>query len=127
MNRSAIFSALLICMCGCASDPSNPYSGSGGLFLGTPSKSAIESGKIDFSPSRFASFKVGVTTKKETVALLGKPAGWLTRADGTSQLEYDFVAPEIAPGMRRVMAVFLTFDANRLLTRLTYPGYDSGK
>jgi hypothetical protein len=117
-----------------SSSPSpDPYPGSGGLFLGTPSQSKIDSGKFNFSKSRFASFKIGVTTKSEVVKALGAPAGWTTDADGKSQLEYDYVSPvdpmtaKFGMPMRRVMYTFFSFDASRVLTRITYPGYDSSK
>lgn len=131
---------LAVALCGCATAPSStsspspdPYPGSGGLFLGTPSRSDVESGKANFSKKRFASFKIGATTKSEVVAALGAPAGWSTKADGASQLEYDYVTPvdplsaRFGMPMRSVMHTFLSFNASRVLTRITYPGYDSSK
>ena len=127
-----VFSILfLAALSGCASIPSqtpdDPYPGSGGVFLGTPSQKDIDSGKIDFTTERFASFKIGVTTKTEVVNALGEPAGWRTKPNGTSQLEYDYVDAPSALGMRQVIYTFFTFDSAKLLSRVTYPGYDSDK
>ncbi|SRR5258706_7791022 len=110
-----------------SADRSDPYPGSGGLFLGTPDRKDVDSGRIDFTPERFASFKIGSTTKAEVTGLLGKPAGWLTDTNGTSQLEYDYVAPGGVSDLRKIVHAFFTFDANRVFTRLTYPDYDSDK
>ena len=129
---------LAVALCNCATAPSStstspdPYPGSGGLFLvGAPSRAEVESGKANFSEKRFASFKVGVTTKLEVVQALGAPAGWSTEADGTSQLEYDYVTPvdpltaQFGMPMRRVVHTFFTFDASRhVLTDVIYPGHD---
>ena len=110
-----------------SSDTSDPYPGSGGLFLGTPDRKDVDSGRINFTPERFVSFKIGSTTKAQVTALLGKPAGWLTETNGTSQLEYDYVEPGGASDLRKIIYVFFTFDDKRVLTRLTYPDYDSDK
>jgi hypothetical protein len=104
-----------------AAGQTDPYPGSGGLFLGTPTQEEIASGKIDFDKSKFAALKIGTTTKNEVVAALGKPAGWLANEDHTSQLEYDYVGPNNAAGMRRIAHVFFTFDKKMVLTRIDYP------
>lgn len=138
MYRLSCGVLLSVALCSCATAPSSspspdPYPGSGGLFLGTPSRAEIDSGKVNFSKNRFASFKIGATTKSEVVKALGAPAGWSTEADGTSQLEYDYVSPvnpltaQFGMPMRRVMHTFFSFDASKVLTRITYPGYDSRK
>ncbi|SRR6266704_2721460 len=106
---------------------SDPYPGDGGLFLGTPDRKDIDSGRINFTSEKFASLKIGSTTKAQVAALLGKPAGWLTKPDGTSQLEYDYVEPGGASDLRKIIYVFFTFDGKRVLTRLSYPDYDSDK
>ena len=106
-------------------DKSDPYPGDGGLFLGTPDRKEVDSGRINFTPERFASFKVGSTTKAQVVALLGKPAGWLTKGDGTSQFEYDYVEPGGVSDLRKIMYAFFAFDSNKVLTRVVYPDYDS--
>lgn len=103
----------------------DPFPGSGGLFLGTPSAERIASGSIDFTTKRFDSFKVGTTTKAEVVKILGKPAGWMSDPDGKSQLEYDYIEAPGSLGMRRVMYTFFTFNSAMVLTRISYPGYDS--
>ena len=109
------------------SDKLDPYPGDGGFFLGTPDRNDIDSGRINFTSDKFVSFKIGSTTKAQVVALLGKPAGWLTKPDGTSQLEYDYVEPGGASDLRKVIYAFFTFDRNRVLTGLKYPDYDSDK
>jgi hypothetical protein len=47
--------------------------------------------------------------------------------NGTSQLEYDYVEPGGVSDLRKIVYAFFTFDGNRVLTRLTYPDYDSDK
>ena len=96
-------------------------------LLGTPDRKDVDSGRINFTPERFVSFKIGSATKAQVTALLGKPAGWLTETNGTSQLEYDYVEPGGASDLRKIIYVFFTFDDKRVLTRLTYPDYDSDK
>jgi hypothetical protein len=110
-----------------SSDTADPYPGSGGLFFGTPDRENVDSGRIDFTPERFASFKVGSTTKAQVTSLLGKPDGWLTETNGTSQLEYDYVEPGEASALRKIIYAFLTFDDKRVLTRVKYPGFDSDR
>ena len=138
MRRFVLGFLLSIGVCGCAlaspqSSVPDPYPGSGGLFLGTPNQAEINSGKINFSKDRFASFKIGATTKADVVKALGAPAGWSTDANGKSQLEYDYVSPvdpmtaKFGMPMRRVMHTFFSFDTSKVLTRITYPGYDSSK
>jgi hypothetical protein len=105
----------------------DPYPGSGGLFLGTPDRKDVDSGRINFTSERFASFQIGSTTKAQVTALLGKPAGWLTDTNGASELEYDYVEPGGASDLRKIMRAFFTFESNTVLTRLTYPNYDSDK
>jgi hypothetical protein len=105
----------------------DPYPGSGGTFLGTPDRSLIDSGRIDFTAERFASFKIGSTTKAQVATLLGKPAGWLTDPQGSSQLEYDYVEPGGVSDMRKIMYSIFTFNSNMVLSRITYPDYDSDK
>lgn len=118
----------VLCGCGGASSQlSDPYPGSGGRFLGTPSQAAIDSGKINFTTARFSSFKIGVTTKAEVVDALGKPAGWHTKPDGSSMLEYDYIGASEPPGMRRIMYTMFFFNPDKILVRYTYPGYDSNK
>lgn len=135
---SCVLLAIALCSCATATPstplPSpDPYPGSGGLFLGTPSRSEVESGKANFSKKKLASFKIGATTKSEVAKALGAPAGWSTEVDGKSQLEYDYVSPvdpmtaKFGMPMRRVMHTFFSFDTSRVLTRITYPGYDSSK
>src|SRR6266700_1074238 len=97
-----------------STNTSDPYPGSGGLFLGTPDRKEVDSGRINFTPERFASFKVGSTTKAQVTALLGKPAGWLTNPDGTSQLEYDYVEAGGVSDLRKIVYAFFTFDGNRV-------------
>ena len=103
----------------------DPYAGSGGLFLGTPSREDIESGRIDFTAERFAAFKTRTTTKAELAGALGRPAGWMTNPDGSSQLEYDYIETTRFMGMRQVMHTFFIFDPKGILVRVRYPGYDS--
>src|SRR5579872_3197785 len=87
----------------CASRPSlaqsarpsaDPYPGSGGRFFGTPGWPA------SYKPEKFSSFRVGVTTKAQVVATLGKPEGWVTNPDGTSQLGYAYKVGTVSIGNR---------------------------
>lgn len=104
-----------------AAGQTDPYPDSGGMFLGTPTQEEITSGKINFDKNKFAALKIGTTTKSEVVAVLGKPAGWQTNEDHTSQMEYDYVGPKNGAGMRRIANVFFTFDKNMVLTKIDYP------
>lgn len=128
--KSTIAVALCALLTACAVAPRqspDPYPGSGGLFLGTPSQAEIDSGRINFTPKRFSAFRVGATTKAEVVKKLGKPAGWMTKSDGTSELEYDYMGESLLPGMRRVIYTFFTFDSDRILSEMQYPGYEDRK
>jgi hypothetical protein len=124
---------LWIVIAGCASSPAappiasgsaDPYPGSGGRFFGTPSWPA------SFRPEKFSTFEVGVTTKAQVAAALGKPDGWVTQPDGSSQLEYAYGGPTTSIGNQRAQQIvytFFTFDANRVLSKMQYPGHDQGK
>lgn len=102
----------------------DPYSGSGGAFLGTPSEQDIQSGRAIFGPEKCSSFTVGKTTKLEIIEKLGRPAGWSTERDGTSLLEYDYVEPAEMFGMQRVIATFFNFDRSLMLFKIKCPGFD---
>jgi hypothetical protein len=97
----------------------DPYAGSGGRFFGTPTWPA------SFKAERFSSFQVGVTTKAQVVAALGKPDGWVTRPDGSSQLEYAYGGPTTRIGnqsAQQIVYTFFTFDAQKTLTKMEIPG-----
>jgi len=114
--------SLLLCTAGAfAGSLKDPYPGSGGLILGTPSDQDVQSGRSVYTPGKLASLKVGVTTKQEVVALLGEPANWSTEPDGTSELGYDFVSTHEAFGLRKVLRASFTFDKNLVLFKIDAP------
>ena len=133
LMRSLLIVLLCIAMAGCAgsaptthavSSDADPYPGSGGGFFGTPS------GPPTFKPERFAAFQVGVTTKAQVAAALGKPDGWVTRSDGTSQLEYAYAGPNTSHGglhLQQIVYAFFTFGPSRTLSQMQFPGHDEGQ
>jgi hypothetical protein len=107
-----------------ASGPVDPYPGSGGRFFGTPTWPP------SFKPDKFSAFQVGVTTKAQVAAALGKPDGWVARPDGSSQLEYAYGGPTTRIGTQsaqRIVYAFFTFEANKTLSKMQYPGHDEGR
>ena len=125
--QKPIFAAMLLLSFSCfAADQKDPYPGSGGLFLGTPSQEDIASGRAVYKPERFATFVLGATTKSQVVEALGVPAGWSREPNMTSMLEYDYVDAEGMMGMRRVRAIFLHFDKKMVLTKIDLPDAEGG-
>jgi hypothetical protein len=120
----AAISIFALVSCAGSSNPRDPYPGSGGAFLGTPSDKDIKSGRALFTAEKCSAFKVGETTKAEVVEKLGGPAGWSTERDGTSILEYNYVEATGAFGMRRVTATFFSFDRSMMLFKIKCPGFD---
>lgn len=116
--------AIALLLTGCASNPSpstDPYPGSGGLFLGTPSQADVQSGRSVFTPGKIDFAKVGVTSKQDVVKTLGPPAWWQTKKDGTSTMGYDFVEVSGFMGMRKVVRASFTFSANLVLAAIDKP------
>lgn len=99
----------------------DPYPGSGGLFLGTPSDEDVQSGRSVYTPDKLAPLTVGVATKQEVVDLLGKPANWSSEPDGSSELGYNFVSTHEMFGMREVLRASFTFDKHLILSRINAP------
>jgi hypothetical protein len=120
---SSVVVMLFLVGCGSSSvQGGDPYPGSGGLYLGTPSKADIESGRAVFDPAKFSSFQVGTTTKREVVAALGEPANWKSNPDGTSELGYNYVAPEPS-AFRRIKEARFTFNRNYVLSGVELPDF----
>ena len=116
---------LLLCTAGAtAGSHQDPYAGSGGLFLGTPSDTDVQSGRSVFTPEKLALLKVGVTTKQEVVNSLGEPANWSSKPDGTSELGYNFVSTNEMFGMRKVLRASFTFDKDLVLSKIDAPESD---
>lgn len=116
---------LLLCTAGAsAASYQDPYAGSGGLFMGTPSDTDIQSGRSVYIPEKLASLKVGVTTKQEVVDALGEPANWSSKPDGTSTLGYDFVSANEMFGMRKVLRASFAFDRDLVLSEIDAPESD---
>lgn len=107
-----------------ATTPIDPYPGSGGYFMGTPSEADIQSGRAIFTDEKCSGFSIGLTAKADVVAKLGPPAGWSSERDGTSLLEYDFVEASGMMGMRRVIAATFNFDHGMKLYKIACPGHD---
>lgn len=120
----AAISIISLVSCAGSSKPRDPYPGSGGVILGTPSEKDIKSGKALFTADKCSAFKVGETTKVEVVEKLGRPAGWSTERDGTSILEYDYIEATSAFGMQRVIATSFGFDRSMMLYKIKCPGFD---
>jgi hypothetical protein len=123
MARMAL--ALSVVLAGCSSFPSravDPYPGSGGLIMGTPSNADVDSGRAVFTEGKLDFAIVGKTTKSEVVTHLGRPAWWRTEKDGSSMMGYDFVEETpIIWGFRRVVRASFTFDKAMVLTRVDPP------
>jgi hypothetical protein len=124
-NKAHLSAAILvaICLVACSSPSTraDPYPGSGGLFLGTPRAEDVRSGRSVFDVARFASFKVGTTSKQDVVKVLGPPAWWKSNPDSTSAMGYDFVRKESFLGMQKIERATFTFDSNLLLSKAEYP------
>lgn len=113
---------LLLGACAGLPGADNPYPGSGGLYMGTPSKTDIESGRAVFNAVKFASFKPGVTTKKQVAAALGRPSNWRTLADGSSEMGYDYV--DSRPSFfRQVKEARFVFDPALVLKEMRLPDF----
>jgi hypothetical protein len=131
--RTPLLLILCLAISSCVSGPSgaptstpvgDPYPGSGGKFLGTPSFPS------KFDTSKFSAFQVGTTTKAQVATTLGKPDGWVTRNDATSQFEYAYAGETsrlAGQTMTKIVYVLFTFDANKTLVKLEYPGHDSNQ
>jgi TonB family protein len=122
--RNLFWSLVVVGLVGCAtsapttkpiSAPGDPYPGSGGKFLSAPSSVS------DLDASKFAAFQIGTTTKAQVATALGRPAAWVTRQDGTSQLEYAYRYWVARLGERIIAYTLFTFDANQVLTEMQYP------
>jgi hypothetical protein len=99
--------------------PDDPYPGSGGALFGTPQEMVPR-----YDPERYDGFKVGVTSKKDVVQALGKPEMWDTNPDGSSELSYPvYLTGGTASvlGMVKRVSVSFTFDAKKILTKITLP------
>jgi len=116
---------LLLCAAGAsAGSLKDPYPGSGGLMLGTPSDKDVQSGRSVYTPEKLAPLKVAITTKQDVVELLGEPANWSSETDGTSELGYNFVSTHEMFGMRKVLRATFTFDKNLILSKIDAPESD---
>lgn len=122
MNRG--FACVFLCsaLVGCATSPvADPYPGTGGLFLGTPSAADIRSGRAIYDPAKFADFSVGRTTKQQVARSLGQPAWWQSKPDGTSSMGYDYVRRESFMGMQKIERAVFTFNSQMFLEKADYP------
>jgi len=124
---------LLAITAGCATNPpttlrgassADPYPGTGGKYFGTPAHAP------SLSFSKFSTFQLGTTTKAQVVAVLGKPEGWVTRPDGTSQLGYAYSGPSTRIGNQSatpIVYAMFDFDANKILSRMSLPRQPTGE
>jgi|SRR5580698_988758 hypothetical protein len=104
--------------------PADPYPGSGGKFFGTPGYAP------SLSLNKFSTFHVGITTKAQVAAALGKPEGWVTRPDGTSQLGYAYSGPSTRVGSQSatpIVYAMFDFDANKILSHMSLPREANGE
>ncbi len=117
---------LLVLLTGCsvptaAPVRNDPYPGNGGVYLATPTEADIMSGHAVYDPPLFESLRVGVTTKWEVVNLLGKPAWWQTKPDGTSILGYDYVGKR-QTSIQQIKRATLSFGPDLVLKDKQYTG-----
>ena len=101
-----------------ASDPNDPYGGSGGAMFSTPREMLTP-----YDAGRFNQFRAGQTTREQVVQRLGGPESWSTDRDGTSSFGYSYAGPTML-GMTRILQVTLRFDARRVLSSVNLPRQD---
>lgn len=104
--------------------PADPYPGTGGKYFGTPAHAP------NLSFTKFSSFQPGITTKAQVVAAVGRPEGWTTRADGTSQLGYAYSGPRTRLGNQSatpIVYAMFDFDANKILSHMSLPRQPDGQ
>ena len=66
-----------------------------------------------YDASKFAAFRIGVTTKSDVVQALGRPELWFTDTDGNSTLSYPFHMSDAGTailGMTRRVSASFTFE-----------------
>jgi TonB family protein len=127
--RNLSWSLVVVGLVGCATNgpttkpiaaSGDPYPGSGGELYSAPSSVS------DMDASKFAAFQIGTTTKAQVATALGKPAAWVTRQDGTSQLEYAYRYWATRQGEWGIAYTFFIFDPNQVLTEMQYPRSERG-
>jgi hypothetical protein len=97
----------------------DPYAGNGGSPMSTPQELLKP-----YDAKSFAAFRVGVTTRAEVIAALGRPEWWETHEDKTSKIGYSFDRPVIGlttVNMSQVVPVSISFDAAHVLTKVELP------
>ncbi len=103
---------------------------SGGLYGGkpffSPDSAYVCGGERQFDNSRFAAFRLGVTTKTEAVTHLGEPLWWMSSTAGASLLGYDYYVKE-PPYCQfpNTTPVELEFDPQGILVDVDYPGSET--
>ncbi len=100
---------------------------SGGLYGGkpffSPDSAYVCGGEREYDVSRFADFRLGVTTKADALTRLGEPLWWMSSATGASLLGYDYYVkrPPICQ-FSYTTPVELEFDPRGILVDVSYPG-----
>lgn len=117
--RRAVVAALLLAeglsACGGSLDGGKPFF--------SPDSVYVCGGERQFDVSRFAAFRLGVTTKADVVTHLGEPLWWMSSSAGASLLGYDFYVKE-PPHCQfpNITPVELEFDSRGILVDMEYPG-----
>ncbi len=99
--------------------PGDPYSGTGGVLMGTPSAMLVT-----YDPRTFARFREGATTKAEIVKALGRPEAWTTEPNGVTHITYSYSKPTptaASVSMEQRVMVSFTFNSKRVLTAINLP------
>lgn len=113
--RAVVMAALLL-VAGLSACSGRLY---GGKPFFSPDNAYVCSGERQFDVSRFAAFRLGVTTRADVVTQLGEPLWWMSSAAGASLLGYDYYV-EVQPHCQFPYAtpVELEFDPRGILVDL---------
>jgi hypothetical protein len=98
----------------------------GGKPFFSPDDAYVCGGEREYDVSRFAGFRLGVTTKTEVTAQLGEPLWWTSSATGASLLGYDYYVKQLPDcQFPYTTPVELEFDPQGLLVDVHYPGSEA--
>jgi hypothetical protein len=107
---------------GClAPTPANPYVGDGGSMLAEPTERDMADSRLAFDLAKLNTFRAGVSTKRDVVAVFGQPTWWTSGDGGYSRLGYDFHTAGAVVNTPGLSPATFVFDANNLLVDADYP------
>ncbi len=121
--RAFLMASLAAIVASCAS-PDNPYPGSGGSLFRDPTKSEVDDPQLVFNPDKLATLRIGASTKREIVALFGRPTWWETNENGFSRLEFDFHGKGGTVNTPYLVPETFIFDATNVLVDADYVDFD---